>query len=131
MELLANDFWDAGQLNAERMDIPSAQWIDVPDAGQPNTGRKDVPGTEHIEVPDDGQPDAGRMDIMGVERIDVGQLDAKQYDLPDAGRISSLLAEAYQAHSFPERILGLLPNCVRQCKEISLANCKERNGRLI
>jgi len=34
------------------------------------------------------------MDIPGVERIDAGQLDAEQYDIPDTGWISTLLAEA-------------------------------------
>jgi len=71
------------------------------------------------------------MDVPGAEQIDAGQPDAEQYDVPHAGRISTLLAEVYQADPFPEQILGLLRNCARQCKEISLANCKERNGRLI
>ena len=81
----------------------------------------DVLGAEWIDVLNTGQPDAGRMYVLGAERIDV----------PDAGWISTLLAEAYQASAFPERILGLLRNGGRQCKEITLANCKERDSRLI
>ena len=89
MELLANDFPDAG-----RIDIPGAERIDLPDAGQQNTRQKDVPGTERINVPDARQPDAGWKDILGVEQIDAGQLDAEQYDILDTGRISTLLTEA-------------------------------------
>ena len=85
MELPANDFPDAGQLDARRMNIPGAERIDLPDAGQQKTRQKDVPGTEWINVPDAGLPHAGRMDIPGVERIDAGQLDAEQYDIPDTG----------------------------------------------
>jgi len=81
--------------------------------------------------PDAEQPDAGRMDFPGAERIDTGHPNAERYHVTDAGRISTLHAEVYQADPFPERILGLLRNGVRQCKEISLADCKERNGRLI
>jgi len=81
--------------------------------------------------PDAEQPDAGRMDFPGAERIDTGQPNAERYHVTDAGQISTLLAEVYQADPFPERILGLLRNGARQCKEISLADCKERNGRLI
>jgi len=66
-------------------------------------------------------PDTGPMDVLGAERIDV----------PDAGRISTSLAEVYQADPFPERILGILRNGARQCKKISLADCKERDSRLI
>jgi len=32
---------------------------------------------------------------------------------------------------FPERILGLLCDGTRRCNEISLADCKERNSRLL
>jgi len=49
----------------------------------------------------------------------------------DTGQISTLLEEAYQVDPFPERILRLLRDDIRHCKEISLADCKERNGKLI
>jgi len=75
------------------------------------------------DFPDAEQLDAGRMDVPGAEQIDARQ--------PDAGRISKLLTEAYRADPFPERILGLLRNGARQYKEISLADCKERDSRLI
>ena len=120
LQLLANDVpdarqLDAGQPDAGRMDVPGAERID---AGQPDAGQLDVPGAERIDA---GQPDAGQLDVPGAEQIDV----------PDAGRISTLLAEAYLADPFPEWILGLVRNDARQCKEISLADCKERDGRLI
>jgi len=80
------------------------------------------------DVPDAGQPDAGQPD---AGQLDAGQPDTGRIDVPDAGWISTLLAEAYLADPFPERILGLVRNGARQCKEISLADCKERDGRLI
>jgi len=61
----------------------------------------------------------------GAERMEV--LDTVQ---PDAGRISILLAEAYQVGPFSERILGSLRNGTRQCRELSLADCKDKDGRL-
>jgi len=83
---------------------------DVLDAGQPEAGQ-----------PDARQPDPRRVDVPGAERIDV----------PDAGLISTLLAKADLADPFPEQILGLVRNGARQRKEILLADCKERHGRLI
>jgi len=35
------------------------------------------------------------MDFPGAERIDAGQPDAERYHVTDAGRISTLLTEAY------------------------------------
>ena len=67
------------------------------------------------DAPDTGQPDTG-------------QLDAGQ---PDAGWIATLLTEAYQVDQFLGGILGLLHDSTRQCKEISLADCKEESGRLL
>ena len=52
-------------------------------------------------------------------------------NLDNTGRISTLLEEAYQVDPFPERILRLLREDIRYCKEISLADCKEKNGRLV
>jgi len=90
---------------------------DVADIRQPDDGQIDIPvaGQPDARQPDAGQPDAG-------------QLDAGQ---PDAGRISTLLAESYRVDPFPTRILGLLRNGTGQCKEISLAEFKERDGRLL
>ena len=64
-----------------------------------------------IEVPDNAIEDADNLD--------------------NTGQISTLLEEAYQVDPFPERILGLLRDDIRHCKEISLADCKEKNGRLV
>jgi len=106
LRLMANDVADARQPDDGRIDIPVAGQAD---AGQPDAGQ-----------PDAGQPDAGQPDI--------GQPNTGQ---PDAGRISTLLAESYRADPFPTRILGLLRNGARQCKEISLAECKEQDGQLL
>jgi len=68
---------------------------------------------------------------------DAGQLDTVQPEAiqphavrPDPRRIATLLTEAYQVDQFPGRIGGLWRDGTRQCKEISLANYKEMNGRL-
>jgi len=115
---------DAGRIGVSEAERPDTLDVanclslmanDAPDAGQPDAGQPDAGQL------DAKQPDARRMDVPGPERIDV----------PDAGRIFTLLAEAYQADPFPERILGLLRSGARHCKEISLADCKERDGRLI
>jgi len=81
------------------------------------------------DFPDTEQQHARQMDVPGAEWIDAEQPDTERYDVPDAGWMSTLLAKAYQADPFPERILGILRNGTRQCKEILLADCKERNGR--
>ena len=52
-------------------------------------------------------------------------------NLDNTGQISTLLEEAYQVDRFPERILRLLGDNILHCKEISLADCKEKNGRLV
>jgi len=93
---------------------------DFLDARQPDDRRMDIPGAERIDAE---QPDNRRMDVPGAEWIDAGQ--------PDNGRISTLLTESYRADPFPARILGLLRNGARQYKEISLAEFKERDGRLL
>jgi len=67
-------------------------------------------------------------DVPDIRQPDTGQLDAGQ---PDARRIATLLTEAYQVDQFLGRILGLLRDGTRQCKEISLANCKKMGGRLL
>jgi len=71
-----------------------------------------------VEGPDDaiGDPD------NAIEDVD---------NLDNTRQILTLLEEAYQVDSFPERILGLLRDDIQHCKEISLADCKEKNGRLV
>jgi len=122
------------------IDPPNAGWIDVPDAGH---GRIDVSDTRRIGVSDvawnpgnlsDSRIDARRPD--GLDAVNSLSLmandapDAVQAGQPDNRRIATLLAEAYQVDQFPGQILGLLRDGTRQCKEISLADCKEMNGRL-
>jgi transposase InsO family protein len=70
--------------------------------------------------------------------VDVPDADADAADVPDvpdaivnAGRISALFTEAYQIDPFPDRIIGLLRTGSRHCKEISLADCKEKDGKLV
>jgi transposase InsO family protein len=84
----------------------------------------DLPNTKRPDVLDvvDG------LSLMANDVPDAGPPDARQQD---AGQIATLLAEAYQVDQFPGRILRLLQNGTRQCKEISLADCKEIDGRLI
>jgi len=117
-------------LEAVRIDV---RWIKVPDvrrinvlddAGQPDA--LDVVKSLRLMANDVAyarQPADGQIDVPVAEPPDAGQ--------PDTGRISTLLAESYQADPFPARILGLLRNGTRQCKEISLAECKEKDGRLL
>ena len=115
---------DAGQPDA--LDVVNSLSLmanDAPGAGQPDARQPDARQPD-AKQPDAGQPDARQPD---VEQLDAGQPDAGQQD---AGRIATLLAEAYQVDQFPGRILGLLRDSTRQCKEISLADCKEMNGRL-
>jgi len=52
-------------------------------------------------------------------------------NLDNTGQVSTLLEEAYQVDPFPEWILRLLRDDIRHSKEISLADCKEKNGRLV
>jgi hypothetical protein len=47
------------------------------------------------------------------------------------GQISAFLSEAYEMDTFPNWILGLLRKGAKHCKEVSLADCKEKDGRLI
>jgi len=112
--------------------------IDLPDSGRISLSDVDRNPSESSDLRIDG----GRIDgldvveslsliandVPDVRQPDTGQLDAGR---PDAGRIATLLTEAYQVDQFPEWILGLLRDGTRQCKEISLANCKEMGGRLL
>jgi len=117
--LLTN--WHAMLKPQNLIDLPNAGHgrINVSDAGR-NARRPDVPDivnglslmANDAPSPDAGQPDAGQ----------AGQ--------PENRRIATLLAEAYQVDEFLGPILGLLHDGTRQCKEISLADCKETNGRL-
>jgi len=105
------------------MDLPNAGHgrIDVSDARR-NAGRPDsLDVVNGLSLMANDGPDAAP---------DAGQPDAGQAGQPENGRIATLLAEAYQVDEFPGRILGLLRDGTRQCKKISLANCKETNGRL-
>jgi len=52
-------------------------------------------------------------------------------NLDNSGQISTLLEEGYQVDLFAEWILGLLRDDIWHCKEISLAECKEKNDRLV
>jgi len=118
------------RIDVGRIKVPDVRRINVlDDAGQPDA--LDVVKSLRLmanDVADARQPADGWIDVPVAEPPDVGQPDAGQ---PDAGRISTLLAESYQADPFPVRILGLLRNGARQCKEISLAECKEKDGRLL
>ena len=117
--------------------------INVPDVGQINVlGNAGGPDALDVikslrlmanNMADTRQQDDGRIDSPVAGQPDVGQPDTGQpaAGQPDTGRISTLLAESYRADPFPARILGLLRNGARQCKEISLAECKERDGRLL
>ena len=51
------------------------------------------------------------MDV--VESLSLMANDAPDVRQPDAGRIATLLAEAYQVDQFPGRILGLLRDGTR------------------
>jgi len=117
--------------------------IDIPNVGRINV-LDDTGGPDMLDVvkslrlmandvADARQPDDGRIDVPVARQPDAGQPDAGQPDAgqPDAGRISTLLTESYQADPFPVRILRLLQNGAQQCKEISLAKCKEWDGRLL
>jgi transposase InsO family protein len=44
--------------------------------------------------------------------------------------IDDLFAAAYQADPFPQRIIDMIKNNVRKTKEITLADCEDRDGRL-
>jgi len=138
MQLMANDILDVLKApDAGRMDAPDTGWADAPDAGW-----MDAADTGRMDAHDAGRMDATRsvtgvstvstvngMQLMANDIPDV--LDAPHAEQLDAGRIPTLLVEAYQTDPFPEQILGLLRNGARQCKEISLADCKERDSRLV
>jgi len=119
--LLTN--WHAVLKPQNLIDLPNTGhgWIDVFDAGR-NAGWPDALDVVNgLSLMANDVPDAV---------LDAGQPDAGQAGQPENRRIATLLAEAYQVDEFPGRILGLLRDGTRQCKEISLADCKEMNGRL-
>jgi len=105
------------------IDLPNAGHgrIDVSDAGR-NARRPDaLDAVNGLSLMANDAPDAAP---------DTRQPHAGQAGQPENGRIATLLTKAYQVDEFPGRILGLLRDGTRQCKEISLADCKETNGRL-
>jgi len=71
-----------------------------------------------VEGPDNAIEDADNA-IVHVNNLD------------NTGQISTLLEEAYQVDPIPERILKFLRDDVWHCKEISLADCKEKKHRLV
>jgi hypothetical protein len=90
----------------------------VPDTRQPDK--------DQIALEDTGQPDTGQLYKRNVQNLSLmanGSADAR--------KISDLFAKAYQVDPFTDRILGLSQNGTTQYKEISLADCKERNSRLV
>jgi len=132
------DASDAGRIDALNVERNSSELsdlrIDVRRIGvsdvasnpwNPSDSRIDARRPDALDV-------ANRLSLMANDVPDAGQPDAVQPDAIqlDPGRIATLLTEAYQVDQFPGRILGLLRDGTRQCKEISLADCKEMNGRL-
>jgi len=88
---------------------PGQGRIDVSDAGR-NAGWPDALDVVNgLSLMANDAPDAAP---------DAGQPDARQAGQPENGRIATLLAEAYLVDEFPGRILGLLRDGTRQCKEI-------------
>jgi len=107
------------------INLPDAEQINVLVAVRIDAGR--------IDVQDDTRrPDA--LDVVKCLRLNANDVaDTRQPDAgqPDTRQIFTLLTEAYQTNPLLERILGLLHDGTRQCKEISLADCKELNSRLL
>jgi len=83
---------------------------------------EDPENAEDLENSVEGPENAMEGPDNAIEDVD---------NLDNTGKILTLLEEAYQVYPFPERILRLLRDDVQQCKEISLADCKEKNGRLV
>jgi hypothetical protein len=80
----------------------------------------DVPNDDVTERHDDADADADTADMADVPDTIV-----------NARLISALFAEAYQIDSFSDRIIGLLQDGTRHCKEISLADYQENDSRLV
>jgi hypothetical protein len=50
---------------------------------------------------------------------------------PDAPTLSRLFREAYDTDPFPNKVLQMLKNGTKQCKEITLAECEECENLLL
>jgi hypothetical protein len=50
---------------------------------------------------------------------------------PDALSLSRLFREAYDTDPFPSQLLQILKNGTKQCKDITLAECKEHDILLL
>ena len=110
-----------------------AGWIGVSDFAWNLPELSDLrSGTQRVHISDTRWLDipyiVNSLSLMGNDTSDARQLDAGQLD---ARRITTLLTEAYQVDEFPGEILALLHDGTRQCKEISLAEYKGINGRLL
>jgi hypothetical protein len=50
---------------------------------------------------------------------------------PDAPSLSRLFREAYNTDPFPNKVLEMLKNGTKQCKDITLAECEEHDNLLL
>jgi hypothetical protein len=50
---------------------------------------------------------------------------------PDALTLSRLFREAYNTDPLPNKVLQILKNGTKQCKDITLAECEERDNLLL
>jgi hypothetical protein len=59
---------------------------------------------------------------------------SNQPDIPpalDAPTLNRLFHEAYATDPFPNKVLQMLRDGTKQCKDITLAECEERNNLLL
>jgi hypothetical protein len=49
----------------------------------------------------------------------------------DAPTLSQLFCEAYDTDPFPNKVLEMLKNGMKQCKDITLAECEEHDNLLL
>jgi hypothetical protein len=50
---------------------------------------------------------------------------------PDTSTLGQLFHEACATDPFPNKVLQMLKDGTKQCKDITLAECKERNNLLL
>jgi hypothetical protein len=50
---------------------------------------------------------------------------------PDALTLSRLFCKAYDTDPFPNKVLQMLKNGTKQCKDITLAECEECDNLLL
>jgi hypothetical protein len=50
---------------------------------------------------------------------------------PDTPTLSRLFREAYDIDPFPNKVLRMFKNGMKQCKDITLAECKEHDNLLL